>query len=114
MRLAELIWEHGPVASMELVGLAGRALGWKKSTTFSVLKALINKGAAQNARSVVTMLRTRRQFVTGQSQNYVEDMFGGSLPGFVAAFFGDGRPSAQQIEELRRLMDDFERRGENG
>jgi predicted transcriptional regulator len=80
MRLAELIWEHGTIASMELVGLARQMFGWKKSTTFSVLKTLINKGAAQNICSAVSMLRTKEQYVAGQSQTYVDEMFGGSLP----------------------------------
>ena len=109
MKLAELIWDNEPVASMELVKLAGHVFGWKKSTTFSVLKALINKGAAQNINSVVSMLHTKEQFVSGQSQNYVDDMFEGSLPRFIAAFFGDKPPTPQQAAEIRNMIDDFEK-----
>ena len=109
-RLAELIWACEPIASMDLVKLADNEFGWKKSTTFSVLKILIEKGVAQNSNSSVTMLCTKEQFITGQSRNYIEDMFGGSLPKFIAAFFGDRQLTAQQAEELRKLIEDYERR----
>jgi predicted transcriptional regulator len=114
MKLAQLIWDHEPIASMDLVKLAQREFDWKKSTTFSVLKFLINKRAAQNIRSTVTMLRTKEQFITGQSRNYIEDSFGGSLPKFIAAFYGDRKPTAKQAAELRELIDSYERRGGNG
>ena len=110
-KLADLIWVHEPIASMELVKLVWMEFGWKKSTTFSVLKILIEKGVAQNTNSSVTMLCTKEQFITGQSRNYVEDMFGGSLPKFIAAFFGDRQLTAKQAEELRRLIEDYEGRG---
>ena len=113
-RLAELIWENGPIASMELVRLALKEFGWKKSTTFSVLKILIEKGVSSNESSVVTMNCTRNQFITGQSRNYLEDMFDGSLPKFIAAFMGDGQLSRQQAEELRKLIDDYDRGGADG
>ena len=107
-RLAELLWDNAPIASMELIRLAEAEFGWKKSTTFSVLKVLIKKGVAKNENATVTMLCTREQFVSMRSRRYVEDTFGGSLPGFITSFF-DGKKLAPELaEELRRLIDEHE------
>jgi predicted transcriptional regulator len=107
-KLAELLWNIAPIASMELIKIAEQEFGWKKSTTFSVLKILIEKGVAQNEKSTVTMLCTREQFISGQSRSYVEDTFGGSLPKFIASFIGGKKLTSKQAEELRRLIDEHE------
>lgn len=107
-KLAELLWNIAPVASMELIKIAEQEFGWKKSTTFSVLKILIEKGIAQNEKSTVTMLCTREQFISGQSRRYVEDTFGGSLPKFITSFIGGKKLTSKQAEELRRLIDEHE------
>jgi len=113
-KLAELIWKHEKIASKELIKLANQVFGWKKSTTFTVLKFLIEKGVAQNEKATVTMLYTKEQFVTGQSRSYIEDMFGGSLPKFIAAFMGGKELTTQQAAELRKLIDEHEEEGCNG
>ena len=107
-KLAELLWNIAPIASMELIKIAQQEFGWKKSTTFSVLKILIEKGIAQNEKSTVTMLCTREQFISGQSRSYVEDTFGGSLPKFITSFIGGKKLTSKQAEELRRLIDEHE------
>lgn len=107
-KLAELLWNIAPIASMELIKIAEQEFGWKKSTTFSVLKILIEKGIAQNEKSTVTMLCTREQFISGQSRSYVEDTFGGSLPKFITSFIGGKKLTSKQAEELRRLIDEHE------
>ncbi|GAA4298460.1 BlaI/MecI/CopY family transcriptional regulator [Anaerocolumna aminovalerica] len=112
-KLAELLWNIAPIASMELIKIAQQEFGWKKSTTFSVLKILIEKGIAQNEKSTVTMLCTREQFISGQSRSYVEDTFGGSLPKFITSFIGGKKLTSKQAEELRRLIDEHEG-GSNG
>ncbi|WP_097014501.1 BlaI/MecI/CopY family transcriptional regulator [Anaerocolumna aminovalerica] len=112
-KLAELLWNIAPIASMELIKITQQEFGWKKSTTFSVLKILIEKGIAQNEKSTVTMLCTREQFISGQSRSYVEDTFGGSLPKFITSFIGGKKLTSKQAEELRRLIDEHEG-GSNG
>ncbi len=107
-KLAELLWNIAPIGSMELIKIAEQEFGWKKSTTFSVLKILIEKGIAQNEKSTVTMLCTREQFISGQSRSYVEDTFGGSLPKFITSFIGGKKLTSKQAEELRRLIDQHE------
>lgn len=108
LKLAELLWASAPLPSMEMVHAAEQAFGWKKSTTFSVLKVLIQKGVAQNENAVVTTRCTRAQFLAGQSRRYVEETFGGSLPVFLSAFFGGKPISPEQAAELRRLIDQHE------
>jgi len=104
-RFAELIWEHEPINSGELVKLCEKELTWKKSTTYTVLKNLCEKGIFQNQNAVVTSLIKKDEFYARQSRRFVEDTFGGSLPKFLVAFIGGNRLSDQQAEELKRLID---------
>lgn len=104
-RFAELIWEHEPINSGELVKLCEKELAWKKSTTYTVLKNLCEKGIFQNQNAVVTSLIKKDEFYARQSRRFVEDTFGGSLPKFLAAFIGGNRLSDRQAEELKRLID---------
>ena len=105
-KLAELLWTNAPIASMDMIKLAEEEIGWKKSTTFFNLKTLIKKGIAQNLDSSVTMLYTREQFISCQSQHYVEESFGGSLPKFIISFFGGKKLTPEQAKELRKLIDE--------
>ena len=105
-RLAELLWSNEPIASMEMIKLAEQEFGWKKSTTFTNLKFLIDKGLASNEKSCVTMLYTRDEIVAEQSRRYVDDTFGGSLPMFIAAYTSNRKLSPQQVAELKRLIDE--------
>lgn len=104
-RFAELIWEHEPINSGKLVKLCEKELAWKKSTTYTVLKNLCEKGIFQNQNAVVTSLIKKDEFYARQSRRFVEDTFGGSLPKFLAAFIGGNRLSDRQAEELKRLID---------
>ncbi|MCL2632508.1 MAG: BlaI/MecI/CopY family transcriptional regulator [Coriobacteriia bacterium] len=108
MRLAELLWSYAPIASMQVIRLAEQEFGWKKSTTFSILRFLIDKGIAQNLQATVSMLYTREQFIAEQSSRFVDDTFDGSLPLFVAAFTRSRKLSQQQIDELQQLIDSYD------
>ena len=83
---ADMIWENEPVPSPELVKLAERELNWKKSTTYTVLKRLCERGIFQNQSGIVTSLMSRKDFYAVQSEKFVEETFSGSLPAFLAAF----------------------------
>ena len=104
-RFACLIGAHQPVSSGKRVELAGESLGWKKSTTYTVLKKLCEKGLFQNLDATVTALIPREKVQRQESRQFVDRAFGGSLPGFVAAFLSDRTLSAQEAEELKRLID---------
>ena len=104
-KLAELLWDNGPIASMEMVKLALQEFGWKKSTTFSNLKFLIDKGLARNENSCVTMLYSKDEFIAEQSCRYVDDNFGGSLSMLVASFTSSRKLTPEQLADLKRLID---------
>lgn len=104
-QFAELIWAREPLASGELVKLCEKELNWKKSTTYTVLKKLCERGIFQNNDGVVTSLLTKDEFNAVQSEQFVEDTFEGSLPAFLAAFTSRKQLSAEEVEEIRRLID---------
>ena len=84
-KLAELLWENAPVESMEIAKLAEQAFGWKKSVTFTILKALAGKGLARNEKSRVTMLRTRDEIIAEQSNQSTGGARGGYIPMFIVS-----------------------------
>ena len=95
-RFANLIWNRAPLASSALVSLAGEALGWKKSTTYTVLKRLCDKGLFQNDGG------------TAQSEQFVEETFSGSLPAFLAAFTSRKKLTPQEVAALREMIETYE------
>ncbi len=104
-RFAGLIWENEPLGSGELVKLCRHELGWKKSTTYTVLKKLCERGILKNEGAVVTSLVKREQVEKFESEQFINRTFGGSLPRFITAFM-DGRTlSGKEAEELKRLID---------
>lgn len=108
-RFADLIWTHAPVSSTQLVRLAEAALGWKKSTTYTVLRRLCGRGIFQNEGGKVTALLSREEYYAAQSEQFVEETFSGSLPAFLAAFTARKRLSDEEISELQRLIDENRR-----
>ncbi len=108
-RFADIVWSHEPLASSELVRLAEAELGWKKSTTYTVLKRLCDRGLLQNREGVVSSRMSREDFYALQSQQFVEEKFSGSLPAFLAAFTARKKLSKQEIDQLQRLIDENRR-----
>ena len=108
-RFADMIWENEPVPSPELVKLAERELSWKKSTTYTVLKRLCERGIFQNQGGIVTSLISRQDFYAVQSEKFVEETFSGSLPAFLAAFTTRKKLSEEEIAELQVLIDQSRR-----
>jgi BlaI family penicillinase repressor len=105
-KFADIIWQNEPIGSGDLVKLCEKGMEWKKSTTYTVLKKLCEKGIFQNENAVVSSLITKDDYYAKQSIRFVEDTFGGSLPKFLTAFMGAKKLSKQQAEELKRLIDD--------
>ncbi len=106
-RFADMIWENAPVSSSRLAGMAQEVLGWKKSTTYTVLKRLCDKGIFQNNSGTVTIKLTKDSFCSMQSQKFVEDTFGGSLPAFLAAFTSGKKLTQQEVAQLRQLIESY-------
>ena len=105
-RFMDLLWEREPVSSGALVELCLDRFQWKKSTTYTVLKRLGEKGVLRNENGEVRALVSREEVQTQASQHFVEQTFGGSLPGFLAAFLGGKAISDREAEELKRLIDE--------
>lgn len=104
-RFADIIWDNEPLTSGELVKLCEEALGWKKSTTYTVLKKLCDKGIFQNEKGTVTARISKQELQGLQSEQFVSETFEGSLPAFIAAFASSKQLSKEEIKEIRALMD---------
>lgn len=107
-RFAELIWQKEPITSPELVKLCEKEFQWKKSTTYTVLKKLCDRGIFQNERAVVTSLISKEEFNGYKSRKFIEESFGGSIPRFLTAFMGGKKLTREQAAEIRELIDSFE------
>ncbi|WP_026665023.1 BlaI/MecI/CopY family transcriptional regulator [Butyrivibrio sp. FC2001] len=105
MQFAKLIWEKEPVGSGELVKMCADEFGWKKSTTYTVLKKLCEKGLFQNVDGVVTSMISEEEFYTRKSEEFVEETFGGSLPAFLAAFTSRQKLSKKELAEIKKIID---------
>ena len=106
-RFADIIWANEPLHSRELVALCQTQLNWKKPTTYTVLRKLCERGIFQNVDGIVTSLLTRQEFYARQSEQFVEDTFGGSLPAFLAAFTTCKALSPEEVEQIRRMIDSY-------
>lgn len=106
-RFADIIWTNEPVATTELVKLSEAALGWKKTTTYTVLKRLCDKGIFKNEKSIVTSVISKDEFYSVQSEKFIDETFGGSLPAFLAAFTKRKSLTKEEADELRRMVADF-------
>ncbi|MBQ6206516.1 MAG: BlaI/MecI/CopY family transcriptional regulator [Oscillospiraceae bacterium] len=104
-RFADLIWEHAPLSSGELVKICERELHWKKPTTYNVLRKLCEKGLFRNDYGTVSTVMSRTDFYAAKSVKFVSDTYGGSFPAFVAAFTSHKRLSKEEADEIQRMID---------
>ena len=104
-RFADFIWSGEPITSGQLVKMAEKELGWKATTSYTVLKRLCERGIFQNKDGAVTSLISREEYYALQSEQYVDETFGGSLPAFLAAFGTRKRLSDKEIDELQKIID---------
>lgn len=106
-RFADLIWQNEPITAAELAKRAGEVLGWKKTTAYTVLKRLCDKEIFKTVDGVVTSCLSRADYDALQSEKFIEEQFEGSLPAFLAAFSARKTLSAEEIDALRRMIDDY-------
>lgn len=111
-RFARIVWENEPLPSGKLVELSRQELGWKKSTTYTVLKKLVERGILRNENAVVTAVIPREEILREESRAVVDRAFEGSLPSFLAHFMGGKTISDAEADELKELIDRF-REGEH-
>ena len=105
-KFAALIWDNEPLTSGRLAELCRETLSWKKSTTYTVLRRLCQRGIFQNQDGMVTSLVSKEEFYARQSEEFVEEAFSGSLPAFLAAFTSRKKLSREEIAQLQRLIDE--------
>ena len=110
-RFCLILWENEPIKSSELVRLCSEQLGWKPTTTYTVIKRLSERRVLKNENTVVTALVTKDEIQAAEIEELVEKKFEGSLPAFIAAFTKHRRLSQRDIDEMQRMIDRY-RRGE--
>ena len=104
-RFCLILWEHEPVKSTELARLCAEKLGWSKTTTYTVIKRLSERGVVKNENTIVTALISKEEAQQSEIDELVEKKFEGSLPAFIAAFTRRQELSEAQIEEIRRIIE---------
>ena len=110
-RFCLIMWEHEPVSSLELVRLCQEKLGWKRTTTYTVIKRLGDRGVLKLENGVVTALISKEEAESAEIDTFVESKFGGSLPAFVAAFTKRKDVSEKDLDEIQRMIDRIRKGG---
>lgn len=104
-RFCLILWEHEPISSRELSELCKEKLGWSKTTTYTVIKRLSDRGILKNENTIVTSLVSKEEVQASEIDELVEKKFEGSLPAFIAAFAKHKNLSKQELEEIRRIIE---------
>lgn len=106
-RFCEILWENEPISSSELVKLCSEQLEWKKSTTYTVIRRLSERGVLQSENAIVTSLVSKEEVLTAQSTEVIEKTFSGSLPSFIAAFTRKKALTKKEIDEIQKIIDSY-------
>ena len=106
-RFCLILWEHEPIKSKELVRLCSEKLGWKETTTYTVIKRLSERGVVKNENTIVTSLVSKDQVQAAEIDEMVEKTFEGSLPAFVAAFTKHQKLSEAEIDAVQAIIDQY-------
>lgn len=107
-RFADLVWENAPLSTKALVSMCQEIFEWKKTTTYTVLKRLCEKGIFFNDAGIVKALISRDAFYSARSEQFVQDAFAGSLPAFLAAFTAGKSLTREEVDYLRKMVDEYE------
>ncbi len=104
-RFANIVWASAPLTTAELIKLCEGEFGWKRTTTYTVLKRLSERGIFKNEGGVVTAVISKEDFYSLQSEKVVKESFGGSLPAFIAAFTSRQNLKDEEIEEIKSMIE---------
>lgn len=108
-RFADIIWEHAPLTTRELTVLCEKELNWKRTTTYTVLKKLCDRGIFCTKDGVITVILSKGEFFAIQSEQFVQENFQGSLPAFIAAFTTRKAPTSEELAQIRRMIELYEK-----
>jgi predicted transcriptional regulator len=111
-KFADLIWEHAPISTRKLTKLCEEAFDWKRTTTYTMLKRLCLRNLFANEKGTVVVCMSKEDFQAAQGEQFLQETFEGSLPRFLAAFSRRQKLSPDEIDELRKLIDNYEEDGE--
>ncbi len=106
-RFADIIWDNEPITSSELANKALELFGWKKTTSFTILKRLQDKGLFINNKGIVTSLVSKNEYFYQQSKAHIDNYFKGDLPGFMVSFLSYEKISREEIEKLKQIIDEY-------
>lgn len=109
-RFCQILWEHEPIKSMELAKLCNEKLGWSKTTTYTVIKRLCDRGAVCNENTIVTSLVSQEEVRAAEIDELLEKKFDGSVPAFLAAFTSRQNLTNEQIDEVQAMIDRYRKR----
>ena len=107
-RFADIVWQYAPISTKALITICEKELNWKRTTTYTVLKKLCQRGIFSMEDSMVSVLIGKEEFYAIQSQQFVDDTFSGSLPAFLAAFGSRKKPSREELAQIRQILNSFE------
>lgn len=107
-RFADMIWEEAPIASGQLAKRCGEVFGWKRTTAYTMLKRLCDRKLFVNENGMVTVLMSKEEFQAAQGEQFINDVFDGSLPRFLAAFSQRKKMSSKEVEALKRIIEEME------
>ncbi len=111
-KFAELIWERAPIASGELAKLCNSVFGWKRTTAYTMLKRLCDRGIFENQNGTVVVIQSKEEFQGAQGEYFINETFHGSLPAFLTAFVRRKKLTKTEVEELKKMIEDYEDYGE--
>lgn len=106
-RFCLILWQNEPINSGDLAKLCAEQLECKKSTTYTVIKRLAERGVLRNENSIVTSLVSKEEVQCSESREFIDRTFGGSLPGFIAAFTRRKKLSSEEVDEIKRIIDEY-------
>ncbi|HBZ03542.1 MAG TPA: BlaI/MecI/CopY family transcriptional regulator [Lachnospiraceae bacterium] len=106
-RFCLILWEHEPIKSTELAKLCEAELGWKKATTYTVIKRLSERNVIKSEKAVITSLVSKEEVQTAEIDDMVDRTFSGSIPDFLAAFSKSRKLSPKEISDIQRLIDEY-------
>lgn len=112
LRFMNIIWDKEPIKSTELVSIANEELGWKKSTTYTVIRRLCERGVIKNKNTRIQSLVNREQVMRSETQEHIGKIYSGSLKLFLTTFLKREKLSREEIEELRKIVDENIQKGE--
>ena len=110
-RFADLIWAQAPIQSGQLARLCEEAFGWKRTTSYTMLKRLCDRQIFRNSNGIVEMLMTKEEFQASQGESFIKEHFNGSLPQFLTAFTKKNKLDRQEIAELKKMIEEYEEGG---